>query len=94
MSLHPDDTPSPTKLGLEEHCFNARCLGSIQSREAYHFVPPADAIDGTKGMSIKLLQPLDVPAVRCPGLASTEDTCENNGILDLELCEEWDAVLG
>ena len=67
--LHPDDTPSPTRLDLEEHCFNARPLGSVQNLKAGHLALPADAKNGTEGTSVKFLQPLEVPAVRCPDIA-------------------------
>ena len=42
---------------------------------------------------MKLLQLLSEPAVRCPGLAPTEWSCENNGTVDLELSGESDDVL-
>ena len=67
--LHPDGTHSPTRLDLVEHCFNARPLGSVQNLKAGHLALPADDKNGTEGTSMKFLQPLEVPAVRCPDIA-------------------------
>ena len=44
--------------------------------------------DRTAGTHMELLQLLEMPAVQRSGLAPTEEKCEKNGSVDLELCEE------
>ena len=67
---------------------HARCLGSVQGLHVGDLVLPADTKEGTKDTHMELLQLLEMPAVQRSGLAPTEEKCEKNGSVDLELCEE------
>ena len=93
MQCSCPDVSRPTKLGFEEHRFNACCLGSVQDLKIGDLVLPAEAKDGTKRRRRKLLQLLDVPLVQRPGLRPLEKRCENKGTVDLELYGESDVVL-
>ena len=73
--LHPDDMSCLTKLGLEEQCFSACCLDSIQDLKIGDLLLPADAEDGTKSTHMKLLQLHNAEAVQCPYLAPIEKIC-------------------
>ena len=91
--LRPIEMFCPTKLGLEEYCFSACCLDSIQDLKNGDLVLPANAKDGTKGAHMKLFKPLNMPAGQCPGLAPMEKRRKTNGTVDLELRGESDVVL-
>ena len=54
-SFYPNDMSCPTKLRLGEHCFGARCLGSIHELKVSDLVLPADAKNGTEGTHMELL---------------------------------------
>ena len=62
---HPGHLPCPMKLGLEEHCFNAFCLGFIQDLKVGDLVLPVDGKDGTKGMHTEWLQQLGQYSDNC-----------------------------
>ena len=66
---------------------------SMQDLKFGDLVLPADTKYERRGMDMELLWLLDVPAVQRSGLAPTEERCESDGIVDLELCGESLVVL-
>ena len=82
--LHTNHVSNPSKLGLDDGGLAAGGLSLIEDLQIGDVVLPPDSHDRTESSHVEELQFLDMPAIQCPSLTTTEEGGKNHGIVYLQ----------
>ena len=70
VGIHPDGMTCPSKLGFQDHGFDACSLGSVKDLKVCDLVSPPDAEDRPEAAHVEAFQQFNVLSVQWPRLTS------------------------
>ena len=86
MFFHLGNMPSPPKLVLQEHGFDAGDFSLFKDLDIGDVVAAADVEDGAKTALMKMLEEFDVAVGSDPGLRAIEKGGEDHSSVYADLC--------